>query len=188
MKVQTSFPELKTARLRLRAIVQADTDTLFAIHSDADMMRWYGVDPMVERSEALKLTELFASWFSAGTGYRWGVEHHKDGRLIGTCGLFRWNKSWHSCSIGYELARDSHGHGYMQEALGEILAFGFNNMRLHRIQAETHSDNAASINLLTRLRFQFEGVHREQAFWDGRFHDLRCYSLLEPEWRSGKRA
>lgn len=182
--MQRSFPCLRTPRLQLREILPTDTEALFAIHSDAETMRWYGVDPMTERSDAVQLTELFASWFFAGTGFRWGLERRADRRLIGTCGLFRWNKSWRNCAIGYELARNCHGEGYMREALSAILAYGFEEMHLHRVQAETHPDNTASIGLATRLGFQFEGVHRGQAFWGGRFHDLNCYSLLEPDWRA----
>jgi ribosomal-protein-alanine N-acetyltransferase len=104
--------------------------------------------------------------------------------LIGTCGLFRWNKSWRNCVVGYEIARDCRAQGYMKEALTAVLEFGFNEISLHRIQAEMHPDNNASIALATRLGFRFEGVHREQAFWSGRYHDLNCYSLLAGEWRS----
>lgn len=181
------FPEMRTPRLRLRQILPFDTDALFAIHSDIDWMRWYGVDPVLDRSQAEQLAELFAGWFRAGTGFRWGLERLQDGRLIGSCGLFRWNKSWHNCVIGYEIARDCHAQGYMREALVAVLDYGFNDMQLHRIQAETHPDNARSIGLAMRLGFQFEGMHRGQAFWGHRFHDLNCYSLLEDEWRARRR-
>jgi ribosomal-protein-alanine N-acetyltransferase len=177
------FPQLDTPRLRLRQIERSDADALFDIHSDIAWMRWYGVDPMLERYQADHLAEFFASWHAAGTGYRWGLERKDDGRLIGTCGLFRWNRSWHNCVIGYEIARDCHGQGYMREALNAILEYGFTEMELHRIQAEMHPDNAASSGLATRVGFRFEGVHREQGFWSGSFHDLNCYSLLQHEWR-----
>lgn len=180
------FPHLYTARLHLRAIVPSDAAALFAIHSDIEWMRWYGVDPVADLSQADQLAELFASWFHAGTGFRWGLERKQDRRLIGTCGLFRWNKSWRNCVIGYEILRECQGQGYMREALCTVLDYGFDMMHLHRVQAEMHPDNAASIGLATRLGFQFEGVHREQAFWGARYHDLKCYSLLEREWRALK--
>lgn len=176
------FPTLGTERLRLRQIRRSDTDALFRIHSDVKWMRWYGIDPIVERWQAEQLAEMFAGWFTAGTGLRWALERRQDGRFIGTCGLFRWNKSWRNCVIGYEISHDCRRQGYMREALGAIIEYGFNVMNLHRIQAETHPDNAASIRLAMRLGFEFEGVHREQAFWSGRFHDLNCYSLLDRDW------
>lgn len=178
------FPDLHTARLRLRQIVPSDAPALFAIHSDFEWMRWYGVDPITDQAQAAELADLFAGWFAAGTGFRWALERQSDRRLIGTCGLFRWNKSWRNCVIGYEIMRGCHGQGYMREALAAVLDYGFHTMDLHRVQAETHPDNRSSIGLATRLGFRFEGVHREQAFWGGRFHDLNCYSLLEREWRA----
>lgn len=178
-----SFPHLHTARLHLRQIKPSDAPALLAIHSDTEWMRWYGVDPISDIEQADQLAELFAGWFKAGTGYRWALERVQDHRLIGTCGLFRWNKSWRNCVIGYEILRDCHGQGYMREALAAVLDYGFHGMHLHRIQAETHPDNQASIGLATRLGFRFEGVHREQAFWGGCYHDLNCYSLLDRDWR-----
>ena len=178
------FPVLRTTRLVLRQILPSDSAALFAIHSDAEWMRWYGVDPVTDPDQADQLAELFAGWFNAGTGFRWALERIQDRQLIGTCGLFRWNKSWRNCVIGYEIRRDCHGQGYMREALAAVLDHGFNGMHLHRVQAETHPDNLASIALATRLGFRFEGIHREQAFWGGRFHDLNCYSLLEHDWRA----
>ncbi|WP_136417352.1 GNAT family protein [Herbaspirillum sp. ST 5-3] len=181
------FPHLRTPRLHLREIDSSDAPALFAIHSDIEWMRWYGVDAITDQSQADQLAELFAGWFPAGTGFRWGLERIQDRRLIGTCGLFRWNKSWRNCVIGYEIERDSHGQGYMREALTAVLDYGFNIMHLHRVQAETHPDNLASIGLATHLGFRFEGLHREQAFWGGRYHDLNCYSLLEQDWRAVSR-
>ncbi|RZI42279.1 N-acetyltransferase [Herbaspirillum sp. HC18] len=178
------FPLLRTSRLKLRQITRADAPALFAIHSDIDWMCWYGVDPVASLEQAEQLADLFAGWSTAGTGFRWALERREDKRLIGTCGLFRWNKSWRNCVIGYEIHRDWHGQGYMREALEAVLDYGFDMMALHRVQAETHPDNAASIGLATRLGFRFEGVHREQAYWNHRFHDLNCYSLLEPDWRA----
>jgi [ribosomal protein S5]-alanine N-acetyltransferase len=181
-----AFPHLRTPRLHLRQILPSDAAALFAIHSDVEWMRWYGVDPLTSHSQAEQLADLFSSWFRAGTGFRWGLERLQDRRLIGTCGLFRWNKSWHNCVIGYEIDRTCHGQGYMQEALVAVLDYGFDMMHLHRVQAETHPDNVASIHLATRLGFQLEGVHREQAYWAGSFHDLNCYSLLDRDWRARK--
>lgn len=179
-----SFPQLLTPRMRLRQITSSDAPALFAIHSDTEWMQWYGTDPLTTQNQAYELAQLFASWFPAGTGFRWGLERRLDGRLIGTCGLFRWNKSWRNCLISYEIARDCKSQGYMREAVTAVLGYGFEHMKLHRVQAETHPANTSSITLALRLGFRFEGIHREQAYWSGRYHDLNCYSLLESEWAS----
>ena len=178
-----TFPLLTTARLQLREIAAADAENMFLIHSDAATMRWFGVDALTTRAQADQIIAVFASWFVTGSGVRWGIARQDDDQLIGTCGLFQWNKSWHSGVIGFELARALQRRGYMIEALHAILDYGFLKMGLHRIQAECHADNLGSIALLARLGFQFEGVHRQYGYWGNRFHDLNCYSLLRHEWQ-----
>lgn len=184
--MNATFPVLATARLRLRALTSADAPAILRIHSDAETMRWFGTNPMQNIEEAERIIAAFNAWFVASSGVRWGIELD-DGapdsaRLIGSCGLFRWNKNWRHCALGYELARDCHGQGYMREALTAVLNFGYTTMGLHRVHAEIHRDNLASIRLVQGLGFRFEGVHRETAYWGEQWHDLGSHSLLAQEW------
>ncbi len=180
------FQLLSTPRLLLREITAGDAPALFAIHSDVEVMRWFGADPLKKPAQADQLAAQFASAFTAGTGLRWAIVQQANQQLVGTCGVFRWNQTWRSCLLGFELARSMHRRGYMGEALSAVLLYAFDRMHLHRIQAESHARNHASIALLTRLGFQHEGIHRQQGFWSGQFHDLNCYALLRPEWRAEK--
>jgi len=175
----SDFPQLVTSRLRLREIVASDAPGLFAIHGDADAMRWFGSDPLTTLGQAEKLVELFSSWRNLpNPGTRWGIERKTDGRLLGSCGLFKWNRGWKSCVIGYELAASAQGQGYMSEALSVILDWGFEHMALNRIEAQVHARNTASIALLGRFGFVLEGHLREAGFWGGTHHDLQQFALL----------
>jgi ribosomal-protein-alanine N-acetyltransferase len=176
-----AFPVLRSARLRLREIVPRDTNAWLALQSNPDVMRWYGAEVVQSQAQIEKIIADCALWRVNGVGIRWGIEH--DGEFIGSCGFARWNKGWHNATLGYEIAPHCQGKGLMREALNTIFAYGFNEMQLHRIHAEIHRDNLASIKLVQRLGFSFEGVHREMGFWAGRWHDLDFYSLLEQEWQ-----
>ncbi|HUG23378.1 GNAT family N-acetyltransferase [Piscinibacter sp.] len=102
----TTFPTLETERLLLREIVASDAPVLFAIHGDCDSMRWFGTDPLDDLQQAEQLVETFAAWRRMpNPGTRWGIQTKADSRLVGTCGLFKWNRGWKSCIVGYELAR-----------------------------------------------------------------------------------
>lgn len=58
------------------------------------------------------------------------------------------------------------------EALAAILAYGFSELGLHRVEAQTVADNEESVRLLDRLGFQREGTRRGHSFEeDVRFHD-----------------
>lgn len=177
------FPTLHTPRLRLRELLPADAPALYAIHADAAAMRWFGTDPPADPAATEALIGRFASWrLAANPGVRWGIECRADGRLIGSCGLFAWNREWAKCATGYELATAAQGQGLMREALGAAFAWGFETMALNRIEAQIHPDNAASITLVQKLGFQREGLLREVARWGGQFHDLAQFGLLRRDW------
>ncbi|WP_284617189.1 GNAT family N-acetyltransferase [Aquabacterium humicola] len=179
----SDFPILETDRLLLREIVASDAPALFAIHGDAEAMKWFGTDPLTELAQAEKLVETFAGWRQlANPGVRWGLQTRDDGRLVGTCGLFKWNRGWRSCTLGYELGREAWGRGLMGEALAAALAWGFEQMALHRVEAQIHPQNAASIRLARSLGFVQEGHLRDCGFWQGRHHDLLQFGLLRPEF------
>jgi ribosomal-protein-alanine N-acetyltransferase len=182
------FPTLSTQRLRLREILPTDAPALFAIHSDAQAMRWFGTDPLTRLQDAEKLVEAFASWRRLpNPGTRWGIVKKYNGQFIGSCGLFKWNRGWKSCTLGYELASPSWGNGYMQEALSSILHWGFAHMALNRVEAQVHPRNAPSIKRLEALGFVREGLLRQAGFWLGEHHDLLAYSLLRGERMSPSR-
>ena len=67
----------------------------------------------------------------------------------------------------------------MTEALGAILAFGFERIGLNRVEAVVMPENEASVKLLEGLGFHQEGILREYEHWGNRGHvDLRMLSLL----------
>jgi ribosomal-protein-alanine N-acetyltransferase len=181
----SDFPYLETKRLLLREIVASDAQDVFSIHSDQRAMRWFGSDPLTSIQEAKKLIDVFAGWRQlANPGTRWGIQHKADLRFLGSCGLFKWNRSWKSCVMGYELAPFARGQGFMSEALSAVLGWGFENMELNRVEAQVHPENLASTKLLSKLGFVQEGCMREAGFWHGSHHDLQQFALLRRDFIS----
>ncbi|HSI52189.1 MAG TPA: GNAT family protein [Ideonella sp.] len=177
------FPTLQTPRLRLRELLPADAPAFFDIHRDADAMRWFGTDPLTELAEAEQVIEGFRTSREARQpGIRWGLQQLSDDQLLGSCGLFRWNRGWRSCGLGYELAPAAQGQGLMREALQAVLGWGFEHWALNRVEAQVHPANQASLGLLQRLGFQREGRMRQAGFWQGAHRDLLLFSLLREDW------
>lgn len=180
------FPTLVTERLLMRELTLADAEALFAIHSNAHLMRYFGTDPLEDVGGAQRLIEKFAGWrLQPNPGVRWGLEDKASGQLIGACGLFAWNRDWQKCGTGYELAEAAHGRGLMREAMRAALGWGFAEMQLNRIEAQIHPDNQASIRLAESLGFVREGLLRQVGRWGGEFHDLAQLGLLRQDWFAG---
>jgi [ribosomal protein S5]-alanine N-acetyltransferase len=183
MSEVSGFPTLVTKRLCLREIVDEDAEDLFVIHGDPDLMRWFGADPLKDLTAAQDLVKTFASWrLQPNPGTRWAIQTKENRKLIGTCGLFSWNRNWRKCVVGYELASHTQGQGFMREALSAIFTWGFEHMELNRIEAQIHPSNLASIKLASTLGFIEEGRLRQVGYWGGQYHDMLQFSLLRSEW------
>ena len=182
-----SFPTLETERLLLREIIETDAPAVFATHGDAELMRLFGSDPLTDLAGAEALIRTFASERKLPSpGTRWAIEIKGTAGLVGTCALFGWHRGWRKCIIGYELAKGAHGKGYMYEALGAALSWGFKEMELNRVEAQVHPNNEPSLKLLRRLHFEEEGLLRQGGYWGGQYHDLLQYSLLRRDWSGGQ--
>ncbi|MCX4788010.1 MULTISPECIES: GNAT family N-acetyltransferase [unclassified Streptomyces] len=55
---------------------------------------------------------------------------------------------------------------------------------MYRLQAVTHTDNAAALAVLVRSGFVQEGIRRSACLHRGRRHDVAVLSLLRPEWEA----
>jgi [ribosomal protein S5]-alanine N-acetyltransferase len=172
---------IRTARLTLRPLTAADVGPLFAIHSDATAMRYWSapVWDNDERGRAMVCADLDPD---LNDYLRLGIEQTGSGTLLGTCTFFDLNRQCRRAELGYMLASHAWGHGYMREALTAFLNFGFGHLHLNRIEADTDTRNARSMQLLERLHFLKEGHFRERWIVDGEVSDSAMYGLLRRDW------
>jgi len=70
------------------------------------------------------------------------------------------------------------GKGLISEAIGTALEFGFGTLGLHRVEAITRPQNAASIRALEKNGFVREGEFKEDIFWEGAYHDSVYFGRL----------
>ncbi|GAA4577043.1 GNAT family N-acetyltransferase [Planotetraspora kaengkrachanensis] len=82
-----------------------------------------------------------------------------------------------SASIGYAAFAPSAGQGYMSEGLGLVLRHAFEELRLHRLEAQIQPGNHASLKLVQRLGFRYEGNSPELLFIDGAWRDHERWAI-----------
>jgi len=178
----THFPRLATDRLLLRDVGPNDADALFAILSDEEAMAFYGHPPHRSLDDTRALIAQIQARYARREGIRWGIALKDDGRLIGSCNFHGFDDGFHRAETGYELQRAFWGQGVMAEAMAAILAYGFTELGLHRVEAVIDDANARSKGLLLKLGFGYEGTLRERYHSRGRFEDEYYYGLLAHEW------
>lgn len=85
-----------------------------------------------------------------------------------------------ACYMGYALAADAQGKGYMTEAARAGIGFMFDQAGLHRIMANYMPANARSAAVLERLGFTIEGTARAYLYLAGAWQDHVLTSLTNP--------
>jgi RimJ/RimL family protein N-acetyltransferase len=180
-------PTLETAQLVLRPITVVDAPALLALFGDAEVTRFYDLETFTTLEQAKELVQKFAAMHEAGRGRRWGIQPKEGTELIGTVGFNDWAQVAHRGGIGYDLRPTHWGRGFVAEALRAILKYGFEEMRLNRVEAFVMRGNERSMSLLRKLGFAEEGVLRERGAWKGGFHDLTLFSLLKSEYAARDR-
>lgn len=178
-------PTLHTDRLRLRPFTEADGDDLYALQSDAEVLRYWDSPPWTERSSVERFLADNRRMVDEGTGARLAVDRASDGAFVGWSTFNSWNADFRSASFGYCFTRESWGHGYATESSRAVLEWAFATLDLNRVQAETDTRNTASARVLEKLGFRLEGTLREDCIVNGDVSDSWVFGLLRREWQPG---
>ncbi|RYH27828.1 MAG: N-acetyltransferase [Alcaligenaceae bacterium] len=106
----------------------------------------------------------------------------QDDSFAGLFGLRLGKPAYRVAEIWYKFHPAFWGRGYATEAVVAILALGFNDLQLHRIEAGCAVDNIASIRVLEKAGMQREGRCRKILPIRGEWHDNYIYAILEEDF------
>lgn len=88
--------------------------------------------------------------------------------------------------LGFGLAREAQGQGYMHEALTAVIRFAFDELNLHRLMANHQPHNARSAAVLARLGFEVEGRAKAYLFLNGEWRDHVLTALTNDSWQASR--
>jgi RimJ/RimL family protein N-acetyltransferase len=182
----TPPPPIETERLVVRALLRSDLPDLMRVNGDARVTRFLPYRRWETLADAEAWLDRMAGIQATGGAHQFVVVDRHGGAAIGTCLLFRYDEGSARAELGYALARDRWGRGYMREALGAVVDHALRVAGLRRLEAEVDPANVASTRLLERLGFVREGVLRQR--WVGARgpYDVAFYGLLREEFGSSR--
>jgi len=144
-----------------------------------EFYRYIPIEVPTETSTHAFLKERVAdALIEIGDGFTFALELRENSRVIGAVRIDTSSVNDRAASIGYGLNPDYWKRGYMSEAVKAVLAFGFGQMRMHRIWATVDPDNEASWRLLERLGMHREGLLRDEKLLRGTWRDSYLYAIV----------
>ena len=159
-------PRIETERLTLRGFRAGDLDAHAATLGDHDVMRHIGGSPVNREDSWRRLLMGIGMWATIGIG-PWAVELKSDGRMIGHCGFFQFNRDMQPLilgepEMGWIFDRSVHGQGIAFEACQAALAWVDEALKAQSYPAIIDFENTPSMKLAERLGFvrQDDAVYR----------------------------
>ena len=132
------------------------------------------------------LEQEAADW-QARRAYRFYLRPTEDPeRIIGSIGLNHvvWG-AFRSCFLGYKLEERYCGQGYMTQAVAEVTQYAFEELHLHRIEANVMPRNIASLRVLEKNGYTPEGLAKEYLYingvWEDHIHMVKRNDALQME-------
>src|SRR5829696_8325302 len=149
---------LETQRLILRRLTLDDAQFVVALLNEPSFLRYIGDKKVRSLEDARQyiLTGPVASYEQHGFGLCL-VELKESKTPIGICGLVK-REELPDPDIGFALLPDFWNKGFAFEAALAVVRDAHERLSLQRLLAITSLDNEASIKLLERLGFRFDGV------------------------------
>lgn len=164
---------LETKRLILRRLDETDVDAIYAMRSDADVMRFIR-EPQSYNESANWVKLVSSRWAGENIGFCAIIEKSSN-EFAGWCGLWQLKETG-EIEIGYAVAREFWGKGYATETANEFLTYAFEKLQLEKIAAVAQPENAASRRVMEKLGMRYD--------YTGEFYgrDLVHYSITREEF------
>ncbi|MEO1486138.1 MAG: GNAT family N-acetyltransferase [Bacteroidota bacterium] len=176
--------EIISKRLRLRPIYWDDLEDIHTLHSlpETDKFNTLGIPKDLDETKRVITPWIAENETDAPNNYTFAIESQSDGNFLGLFGLKRSHPKFKSAEIWYKIHSNYWGKGYATEAVNAALKFGFEKLKLHRIEAGCAVENVGSIKVLEKSGMALEGRRREILPLKSGWSDNFSYAILESDY------
>ncbi len=175
---------LRTERVVLDPLVEADVPEFIAYRQDPDVARWQSWTPDFSSADGLRLiagqpvTDLPAP----GEWIQLAVRSKDRIKVLGDVAIHRFADQPDTFEIGVTLAGSAQGQGLAAEAVNAVLKFLFTEAHAHRVVAQCDARNEQVARLLRRLGFRQESSQVDADYFKGEWTTLDGYAMLAREY------
>jgi ribosomal-protein-alanine N-acetyltransferase len=173
------FKDLESERLLLRQITSNDVNEIFELRSNPETMKYIPRPLVTTIDEAMGHIKMIQDKIETNEGINWAITLKNSPKMIGIIGHYRVRWEHFRSEIGYMLLPEYHGKGIVSEAIQLMIHYGFNDMKMHSLEAIIDPKNIASARVLEKNNFIKEAHLTQNEFYDGKFLDTVIYSIVK---------
>ena len=179
------LPLLTCRRATLRDLRPADAPALLRLLTTEEVTRFISPPPT-----SVEGFERFVTWAhaqrAAGHYMCFAVVPHGGETAAGIIQVRQLEEGFGTAEWGFVLGPAFWGTGLFVEAAELVLAFAFDSVGVHRLEARTAVANGRGNGALRKLGARREAILRESFCRGGRHFDQVLWSILDEDWRRAK--
>jgi len=178
--------KLETERLIIRDPSPSDLAAWHKLLSDPIVM-YYLQDiktNSIEESETNLKDAVSEATSENRTKYFLVIELKETFAFVGSIGytVTQETPSGKFAHIGYFILENYHNHGYVTEALKEVIRFAFEDDDVYRLETGCFAENLASEQVMKKCGMIKEAERKSCIWHEGKLKDRVEYRLLKDEW------
>lgn len=181
-RIFSNIPMLQTERLTLRRLMVSDTLDMYEYSKNEEVTRYLTWEAHPDASYTREYLQYLGTHYNVGDFFDWAVVLDSEDKMIGTCGFTRFDYNNNSGEIGYVINPAYRGRGIADEAVRAVMQFGFETLRLNRIEAKFIEGNSASMRVMEKTGMTFEGYHRSSMYIKGDYRTIGVCAILREEY------
>ncbi len=178
---EKSFPVIDLGDYMLREKTDDDVADFFHYYADPEVNKFILCEIPRDLEEARRELNYWRNSFYRNDGIYFAIARKDNNQMIGSVGLTSYNSYQSRIELSYDLAKEYWRKGIMSSAIIAMIKYGFEVLKINRIEAFTSTDNLASKNLLLKCGFHLEGCLRQHRYHRGKYVDVFIFSLLKSD-------
>lgn len=177
---------LKSDRLILKELAWGDLEKIHQLHSypEVEEFNTIGIPKHIDETKEVIRFAIEDQTSDNRKQYGWTILTGNDNEFIGEAGMSLSANRFKIGEIHYSLLPTHWKKGYATEVVKRLIQFGFDDLKLHRIQAGVATENIRSISVLEKVGMIQEGIRRKILPIRGEWKDNYHYAILEDDQRN----
>ena len=174
---------LFTSNLLLKELSWNDLEDIHSLHCNPEVERFntIGIPTDHDATREIIRPAIADQSNKLRSSYSWSIRLKSNDKFIGEAGMSVMHNRYQMATIHYHIIPELWGNGYATEVAKELIRFGFQDLKLHRIEAGAATENIGSHKVMEKAGMTQGGTRRKILPIRGEWYDNYTFAILESD-------